>query len=139
MLVCRSGESEMAFRPEEYEHAMEEGVEFHWLTRPVEIVGEDGWVTGLKCMRMKPGEAGESGRTHTAPVEGSDLDFPVDSVLLSIGTRPNALLKQTAPGRHQRIYAGGDAVTGGATVIQAAGAGKRAAAAIHSDLLDDAS
>jgi glutamate synthase (NADPH/NADH) small chain len=155
MVVYRSTENEMTARIEEYEHAIEEGVEFHWLTNPIEVLGEDGWVTALKCMRMELGEPDESGRSRPAPIEGSEFIFPVDNVVLSIGTRPNPLLAKSTPDLRthswggllvderevetsvHRVYAGGDAVTGAATVILAAGAGKRAAEAIHSDLQAD--
>jgi glutamate synthase (NADPH/NADH) small chain len=142
----------MTARIEEYEHAIQEGVEFHWLTNPVEVLGEDGWVTGLRCVKMKLGEPDDSGRARPIPIEGSEFVFPVDNVVLSIGTRPNPLLSKATPGLKthswggllvderqvetsvHRVYAGGDAVTGAATVILAAGAGKRAAEAIHADL-----
>ena len=156
MVVYRRSENEMTARIEEYEHAIEEGVEFHWLTNPIEVLGEDGWVTGLKCMRMELGEPDESGRARPVPIEGSEFIFPVDNVVLSIGTRPNPLLSKSTPGLRthswggllvderevettvHRVYAGGDAVTGAATVILAAGAGKNAAEAIHADLTADA-
>lgn len=156
MVVNRHGENELTARIQDYEHAIEEGVEFHWLTHPVEILGEDGWVTGLKCMRTGPGEPDEAGRAHTAPIEGSEFVLPVDNLVLSTGTRPNPLLSKATPGLKthswggllvderrvetsvHRVYAGGDAVTGAATVILAAGAGKRAAEAIHADLVSSA-
>lgn len=156
MVVYRQSENEMTARIEEYKHAIEEGAEFHWLTDPTEVLGEDGWVTGLECMRMEPGEPDESGRARPVPIEGSEFVLPVDNVVLSIGTRPNPMLSNVTPGlkthswggllvderRAQtsvhRVYAGGDAVTGAATVILAAGAGKRAAEAIHADLESDA-
>jgi glutamate synthase (NADPH/NADH) small chain len=152
MVVYRRSENEMTARIEEYQHAIEEGVEFHWLTNPIAVLGEHGWVTGLKCVRMKLGEPDESGRARPIPIEGSEFVFPVDNVVLSIGTRPNPLLAKATPGLKthswggllvderqletsvRRVYAGGDAVTGSATVILAAGAGKRAAEAIHADL-----
>ena len=156
MVVYRRSENEMTARIEEYEHAIEEGVEFHWLTNPIEVLGEDSWVTGLKCMRMELGEPDDSGRARPVPIEGSEFIFPVDNVVLSIGTRPNPLLVKASPELKthswggllvderevetsvHRVYAGGDAVTGAATVILAAGAGKRAAEAIHADLEADA-
>ena len=154
MVLNSDSENEMTARAEEYERAIEEGVEFHWLTRTIEILGEEGWVTGLRCVRMKPGEPDDSGRVRSKPIEGSEFILPVDNVVLSIGTRPNPLLSKSAPGlkphswgglmvdeRHvetsvHRVYAGG-AVTGAATVILAAGAGKKAAEAIHADLAAD--
>lgn len=153
MIVYRRSDQEMTARVEEHHHAIEEGVEFHWLTNPVEVLGnEDGWVTGLKCIKMKLGEPDESGRARPVPIEGSEFVLPVDNVVLSIGNRPNPLLLQTTKGLDankkgclivedetaqtslRRVFAGGDAVTGAATVILAAGAGKSAAATIHADL-----
>lgn len=153
MIVYRRSEKEMTARIEEHHHAVEEGVEFKWLTNPVEILGNDnGWVTGLKCISMELGEPDDSGRARPVPIEGSEFIIPADNVVLSIGNRPNPLLLQTTKGlksnqkgcllvdqggvqtSRRRVYAGGDAVTGAATVILAAGAGKSAAAAIHEDL-----
>ncbi len=153
MIVYRRSEKEMTARIEEHHHAIEEGVEFKWLTNPVEILGNDnGWVTGLKCISMELGEPDDSGRARPVPIEGSEFIIPADNVVLSIGNRPNPLLLQTTEGlksnqkgcllvdqggvqtSRRRVYAGGDAVTGAATVILAAGAGKSAAAAIHEDL-----
>jgi len=155
LIVYRRSETEMTARIEEYHHAIEEGVEFHWLTNPIEVLGnEDGWVTGLRCQVMELGEPDESGRARPVPVAGSEFVLPVDSVVLSIGTTPNPMLLSSTTGletdRHgcivadaedgrttrARVYAGGDVVTGAATVILAAGAGKTAAAAIHRDLSD---
>jgi glutamate synthase (NADPH) small chain len=154
MVVYRRTEKEMSARVEEYHHAIEEGVKFHWLTNPVEILGNDeGWVTGLKCVQMKLGEPDSSGRARPIAVEGSEFVMPVESAVLAIGTTPNPLLtrsnrdirttswgglvvnEQTGETSRRRVYAGGDAVTGAATVILAAGAGKRAAQAIHDDLV----
>jgi glutamate synthase (NADPH) small chain len=156
MIVYRRSQKEMTARVEEHEHAIEEGVEFHWLTNPVRILGdEDGWVTGLECLRMQLGEPDESRRARPIPIVGSEFVLPVDNVVLSIGTTPNPLLARTTPGldtqswgglvisdgtsatSRAHVYAGGDAVTGAATVILAAGAGKRAAAAIHQELTSD--
>ncbi|TVR45647.1 MAG: NADPH-dependent glutamate synthase [Puniceicoccaceae bacterium] len=153
LIVYRRSEKEMSARVEEYHHAIEEGVQFNWLTNPIEILGDkEGWVTGLKCQRMRLGEPDASGRARPVPIEGSEFVLPVDNVVLAIGTTPNPLLIKTASGlettrrgclvaeettgqtSRRRIYAGGDAVTGAATVILAAGAGKRAARAIHADL-----
>jgi glutamate synthase (NADPH/NADH) small chain len=153
LVVYRRSVQEMTARVEEHEHAIEEGVEFHWLTNPVEIFGdEDGWVTGLRCVRMELGEPDESGRARPVPIEGSEFVIPVDNVVLSIGNKPNPLLLQTTKGleankwgclvvhdgtsetSREHVFAGGDAVTGAATVILAAGAGKDAAAEIHRDL-----
>ena len=155
MVVSRHSENEMTARIEEYKRAIEEGVEFHWLTNAIEVLGEDGWVTGLRCVRMKPGESDGSGHARPIPIEGSEFVIPVDNVVLSIGARPNPLLSKAAPGLKShsrggllvderqvesslhRVYAGDGAVTGAATVILAAGAGKKAAEAIHADLTAD--
>jgi glutamate synthase (NADPH/NADH) small chain len=153
LVVYRRSVQEMTARVEEHHHAIEEGVEFHWLTNPVEILGdEDGWVTGLRCIRMELGEPDASGRARPVPIEGSEFVIPVDNVVLSIGNKPNPLLLQTTKGleankwgclvvhdgtsetSREHVFAGGDAVTGAATVILAAGAGKDAAAEIHQDL-----
>ncbi len=99
MIVYRRSVKEMTARIEEHQHAIEEGVEFHWLTNPVEILGnEDGWVTGLKCVNMQLGEPDESGRVRPVPIEGSEFIMPVNTVVLSIGNRPNPLLLQTTAG-----------------------------------------
>jgi len=150
MIVYRRSEKEMGARVEEYHHAIEEGVQFHWLTAPLEILGNDeGWATGLRCQQMKLGPKDASGRARPVPIEGSEFELPVDNVVLAIGTTPNPLLTRTTSGlltnnkgclvadektgltSKALVFAGGDAVTGAATVILAAGAGKRAAHAIH--------
>ena len=154
IIVYRRSEKEMTARIEEHHHAVEEGVEFKWLTNPVEILGDEkGWVTGLKCLKMELGEPDDSGRARPVPIEGSEFVIPVETVVLSIGNMPNPLLVKTTEGlktnqkgclvveenssqtSRRRVYAGGDAVTGAATVILAAGAGKKAAATIHRDLI----
>jgi len=153
MIVYRRSEKEMSARVEEYGHAIEEGVRFHWLTSPLEIQGSaDGWVTGLRCQQMRLGEPDASGRARPVPIDGAEIVIPVDNVVLAIGTTPNPLLTRTTAGllttkngclvADERtgltpkplVFAGGDAVTGAATVILAAGAGKRAAQAIHESL-----
>ena len=106
MVVYRRSENEMTARIEEYQHAIEEGVEFHWLTNPIEVLGEDGWVTGLKCLRMELGEPDDSGRARPVPIEGSEFIFPVDNVVLSIGTRPNPLLAKATPGLKTHSWGG---------------------------------
>jgi len=155
MVVYRRSEREMSARIEEYHHAQEEGVEFHWLTNPLEIQGNaDGWATGLKCQKMKLGERDASGRARPVPIPDTEFVLPVDNVILAIGTTPNPLLTRTTSGllTNQKgclvadektgltskalVFAGGDAVTGAATVILAAGAGKRAAQAIHEALAE---
>ena len=99
MIVYRRSDQEMTARVEEHHHAIEEGVEFHWLTNPIEVLGdEDGWVTGLKCVRMELGEPDASGRARPVPIEGSEFVMPVDNVVLSIGNKPNPLLLQTTKG-----------------------------------------
>ena len=153
MIVYRRGEKEMSARVEEYGHAIEEGVQFHWLTSPLEVVGStDGWVTGLRCQKMRLGEPDRSGRARPVPIPGEEITIPVDNVVLAIGTTPNPLLTRTTAGllttkegclvadeetgrtSKPLVFAGGDAVTGAATVILAAGAGTRAAHAIHEAL-----
>jgi len=155
MIVYRRSEKEMGARLEEYHHAIEEGVKFNWLTNPLEILGNaDGWVGGLKCQKMTLGERDASGRARPIPVPESEFVIPVDNVILAIGTTPNPLLTRTTAGllttkkgclvadettgltSRARVFAGGDAVTGAATVILAAGAGKRAALAIKEALLN---
>ena len=153
MIVYRRSEKEMGARVEEYHHAMEEGVKFHWLTNPLEVLGSaEGWAKGLKCQKMQLGEPDASGRARPIPIPGSEFEIPVDNVILAIGTTPNPLLTRTTSGlltdkkgcliadektgltSKALVFAGGDAVTGAATVILAAGAGKRAANAIHEAL-----
>ncbi|MBI3935518.1 MAG: NADPH-dependent glutamate synthase [Betaproteobacteria bacterium] len=153
MIVYRRSEKEMGARVEEYHHAIEEGVEFQWLTNPLEVLDDGaGWVSGLKCQRMRLGEPDASGRARPIPIEGSEFVLPVDNVVLAIGTTPNPLLTRTTSGlltnkkgclvadehtgltSKSLVFAGGDAVTGAATVILAAGAGKRSAQAIHEAL-----
>jgi glutamate synthase (NADPH/NADH) small chain len=148
MIIYRRGELEMPARIEEIKHAKEEGVEFIMLTAPVEIMGnKGGWVSLLRCRRMELGEPDESGRRRPVPVTGSDFELEVDVVVNAVGTRANPLLTATAPDLKVNrwgnivtddngatsiggVYAGGDIVRGGATVILAMGDGKKAAAAI---------
>ena len=153
MIVYRRSEKEMSARVEEYHHAKEEGVQFHWLTNPLEVLDDgQGWAGGLKCQKMQLGAPDASGRARPIPIPGSEFVLPVDNVILAIGTTPNPLLTRTTSGlatnKHgclladeqtgltskPLVFAGGDAVTGAATVILAAGAGKRAAQAIHEAL-----
>ncbi len=150
MIVYRRGREEMPARAEEIHHAEEEGVEFHLLTNPVRILGdENGWVKGMECIRMELGEPDKSGRRRPKPIEGSEFVMDVDTVIMSLGTSPNPILVQTTEGlgahswgglkvdqdtgrtTKPRVWAGGDAVTGSATVILAMGAGKAAATDIH--------
>ena len=148
-IVYRRGMEELPARKEEGEHAEEEGIIFKTLHNPVEILGnEDGLVSGMKCVEMELGEPDESGRRRPIVKEGSEFVLDVDSVIMSIGTSPNPLIRSTTPGldannrgclitkdekgetTREGVYAGGDAVTGAATVILAMGAGKEAAKAI---------
>ena len=148
-IVYRRGMQELPARKEEIEHAEEEGIIFKTLTNPVEVLGdEQGKVTGIRCVEMELGEPDESGRRSPVVKENSEFDISVDTVIMSIGTSPNPLIRTTTPGletnRHgcivtngddglttrEGVYAGGDAVTGAATVILAMGAGKQAAKAI---------
>ncbi|WP_456008360.1 FAD-dependent oxidoreductase, partial [Clostridium butyricum] len=145
----RRGESELPARAEEVHHAKEEGVIFDVLTNPTEIlVDENGWVKGMKCVRMELGEPDTSGRRSPVEIPGSEFVMDVDTVIMSLGTSPNPLISSTTEGLEinkrrcivaeeetglttkEGVYAGGDAVTGAATVILAMGAGKKAAAAI---------
>ncbi len=147
-VVYRRGEAEMPARLEEQHHAKEEGVEFKTLCNPVSIIGdEDGRVCGMNCIRMELGEPDASGRRRPIEIEGSEFVLDVDTVIMSLGTSPNPLIRSTTPGldtnrkgclivnedemtTRDGVFAGGDAVTGAATVILAMGAGKKAAAAI---------
>ncbi len=143
-IVYRRGMEELPARLEEVRHAEEEGIRFHTLCAPLEILGDKGWVRGLRCVRMQLGEPDESGRRGFSRIEGSEFEMPVDTVIMAIGTDPNPLLPRRTQGletdsrgriiadengltRKGRVWAGGDAVTGAATVILAMGAGKAAA------------
>ncbi|MBN2331497.1 MAG: NADPH-dependent glutamate synthase [Deltaproteobacteria bacterium] len=153
-IVYRRSMEEMPARNEEIHHAEQEGVEFALLANPVRIIGNDqGWVTGVECVRMALGEPDESGRRRPVPVEGSEFIIDVDTVVVSIGNGPNPLIPNTTPGlelsrwgninadeetgqtSRKGVFAGGDIVTGAATVIMAMGAGKKAAAAMHEYLM----
>jgi len=148
-IVYRRSEAEMPARLEEVHHAKEEGIEFHLLRNPVKIIDDgNGQVCGIECLKMELGEPDASGRRSPVPVEGSNYVIDVDTVVMSIGTSPNPLIRSTTKGleanrkgclvvneetnqtTREAVYAGGDAVTGAATVILAMGAGKKAAAAI---------
>ncbi len=151
-IVYRRTEKELPARREEVEHAMEEGINFKMLTNPVEILGDDtGWVKGMLCNEMELGEPDEKGRRAPVVKEGAMCTVECDSVIMSIGTSPNPLIKSTTEGleinsrggiivneegltSRENVYAGGDAVTGAATVILAMGAGKTAAKAIDEAL-----
>ena len=152
-IIYRRTEAELPARREEVEHAKEEGIEFRFLTNPVAVLGnEQGWVSGIRSQQMELGEPDASGRRRPVAVEGSEHDLPMDCVIMALGTSPNPLIKSTTEGLETQkwggiiveeetgktsrdgVYAGGDAVTGAATVILAMGAGKTAAAAIDKQL-----
>ena len=151
-IVYRRGEAEMPARKEEQHHAKEEGIEFKTLCNPVEILGdEDGRVCGMKCIRMELGEPDASGRRRPVEIPGSEFVLDVDTVIMALGTSPNPLIRSTTPGLETNkkgclivnedemttrdgVFAGGDAVTGAATVILAMGAGKKGASAIDAYL-----
>ncbi len=150
-IVYRRGEEEMPARNEEIHHAKEEGIHFRLLTNPTEILGdEDGFVRAMTCVEMELGEPDAKGRRRPVAKPGSEFELPVETVIVAIGNSPNPLIKKTTPdlptekwggitadenGRtgKAKVYAGGDAVTGAATVILAMGAGKKAAKAILED------
>ena len=148
-IVYRRTEKELPARAEEVHHAKEEGIQFAMLTNPVEVIGdENGWVKAVKCIRMELGEPDESGRRSPVEVVGSEFEIETDTVIMSLGTSPNPLIAKTTAGlettrrgclvadengatTRKGVFAGGDAVTGAATVILAMGAGRKAAAAIN--------
>lgn len=151
-IIYRRGEEELPARAEEIHHAKQEGINFKLLTNPTEIMGEDGWVKALKCTEMVLGEADHSGRRRPEAKPGSEHIIPVETVIIAIGQTPNPLIRRTTTGLEtqnwggiiveeatmetskKNVYAGGDVVTGAATVILAMGAGKKAANAIHRQL-----
>lgn len=152
-IVYRRSRAELPARLEEVEHAEEEGVKFLFLTNPTKYLGNDeGWLTGLECIKMELGEPDASGRRKPVPIEGSEFVLPVDVAIVAIGQGPNPLLTKTTPdletnkrgnivadelGKTSKegVYAGGDVVTGAATVIKAMGAGRTAAKSIHEYLM----
>jgi glutamate synthase (NADPH/NADH) small chain len=154
-LVYRRAEEQAPARREELENAKAEGVIFHWLTNPVEILGTDKmWVRGMRVQAQELGEPDSSGRPRPVPIPGSEYDMDVDMVVMAIGTRPNPMIftdqpdlertrrgtvvaiEETGRTRKPRVWAGGDIVTGAATVISAMGAGKRAAEDMDAFLKD---
>ncbi len=149
-VIYRRSEAEMPARKEEVKHAQQEGIEFRVLTNPIEFLSDGkGWLNAVRCMRMELGEADASGRRRPVPVEGSEFELPLSVAVIAIGTGANPLIQSTTPGLNtnkrnyieadattQRtsrrgVFAGGDIVTGSATVILAMGAGRRAAKSIH--------
>jgi glutamate synthase (NADPH/NADH) small chain len=155
-IVYRRSEAEMPARKEEIHHAIEEGVQFMMLTAPINFIGNgDGKVKAMECIKMQLGEPDASGRRRPVPIEGSNVTLEVDLVVVAIGNSSNPLIPQTTPGldvnkwgnilvtqetmqtSRKGVYAGGDIVTGGATVILAAGAGKVAARAMHKYLMEE--
>ena len=155
-IAYRRSEKEMPARIEEIHHAKDEGVEFHLLTAPIRFIGDDkGKVRAMECIKMELGEPDASGRRRPVPIEGSNYTMEVDLVVVAIGNSSNPLIQATTPGlktnkwgnitvneetmetSRKGLYAGGDIVTGGATVILAAGAGKKAARAMHKYLMEE--
>jgi glutamate synthase (NADPH/NADH) small chain len=148
-IVYRRTENESKARDAELAHAREEGIEFMWLNNAVEVLGDDeGWVRGLRCIEMELGEPGADGRRRPLPIEGSEFEIEVGLVIVAYGNRPHPLVPSSTEGLKvgqdgtiqvtgpegqtnlEGVFAGGDIVTGAATVIQAMGAGKDAAGAI---------
>jgi len=153
-VLYRRSRAEMPARIDEVHHAEQEGIRFEFLTAPVEILGDQqGWVRGVRCLRMELGEPDDSGRRRPVPIAGSEFDFECDQAIVAIGNGPNPLVPDTTPdlatnrwgnivaeaetGQTSKcaVFAGGDIVSGAATVILAMGAGKQAAAAIHAFLM----
>ena len=148
-IIYRRSEAELPARLEEVHHAKEEGIVFEMLTNPVEILtNEEGFVNGIRCVRMELGEPDQSGRRRPVAIEGSEFVIDTDAVIMALGTSPNPMIASTTPGLETNkrrcivadesngktskdcVFAGGDAVTGAATVILAMGAGKAAAKGI---------
>jgi len=149
-LVYRRSEAEMPARAEEVKHAREEGIEFRMLTNPIEFIGDErGWLAGARCVRMELGEPDASGRRRPVEIKGSEYILPANVAIIGVGTSANPLIQSTTPElatnqwnyivadpetmrtSKRGVFAGGDIVTGGATVILAMGAGRKAAASIH--------
>jgi len=154
-IVYRRSRDEMPARIEEIHHAEEEGVQFYLLTAPTQLIGNDnGWVTGMECLQMELGEPDESGRRRPVPKKGSEFKLECDMAVIAIGAGPNPLLTTTTPGlelnkrgyivadpetgktKKPGVWAGGDIVTGSATVILAMGAGRKAANSMHDYLMN---
>jgi glutamate synthase (NADPH/NADH) small chain len=155
-LVYRRSQAEMPARVEEVHHALAEGIEFRMLTNPIEFLGDEkGWLTGARCVRMELGEPDEGGRRRPVPIAGSEYILPADVAIIGVGTTANPLIQSSTPDLQTNkrnyivadpkttrtskrgVFAGGDIVTGGATVILAMGAGRKAAASIHEYLASD--
>jgi glutamate synthase (NADPH) small chain len=154
LIVYRRSEAEMPAKKEELQHAKEEGVRFEMLTSPKKILGENGWVTGIECIRMELSEPDDSGRRRPVPLKDSEFQIPLDIVIIAVGTGANPLIPQSAGDlavnktgyiiadeetgltNRKGLYAGGDIVTGSATVISAMGAGRKAAKAIHEYVME---
>jgi glutamate synthase (NADPH/NADH) small chain len=155
-IVYRRSRTEMPARDEEIHHAEQEGIQFHLLTTPIKFIGDDnGIVKAMECLKMELGEPDASGRRRPVPIKGSNYIMDVDLVVVAIGNSSNPLVQKTTPGldvnkwgniladeetmltSRKGVYAGGDIVTGGATVILAAGAGKTAARAMHKYLMEE--
>ncbi len=148
-IIYRRSEKELPARLEEYENAVEEGVIFHFLTLPIRLIGnENGWLKEIECLRMKLGELDSSGRRKPIPIKGSEFIMPMDAYIVAIGNSPNPIIPETTSGLEigrrgnivtdengktskDRVWAGGDIVTGAATVILAMGAGRKAALSMH--------
>jgi glutamate synthase (NADPH/NADH) small chain len=148
--IYRRSECEMPARAEEAKHAREEGIDFHMLTNPVEFLADgEGWLGAIRCVRMELGEPDPSGRRRPVPIAGSEFDLPISVAVIAIGTNANPIVQSTTPGlgtdkrgyvqadcgtqrtSRKGVFAGGDIVTGSATVILAMGSGRRAANSIH--------
>ncbi|MCK5585117.1 FAD-dependent oxidoreductase, partial [Candidatus Bipolaricaulota bacterium] len=152
VIVYRRSEAELPARGEEVHHAKEEGIQFQLLTNPIEFIGENGNLKAIRCIKMELGELDDSGRRRPVPIEGTEFEIEATTVVIAVGNGPHPLIPQTTPHLDlnrwgsivadpetgltsiRSVYAGGDIVTGAATVIEAMGAGKRAAQAMHAFL-----
>jgi len=155
VIVYRRSEAELPARGEEVHHAKEEGIQFQLLTNPIEFIGENGNLKAIRCIKMELGEPDDSGRRRPVPIEGSEFEIEATAVIIAVGNGPHPLIPQTTPNLDlnrwgsivadpetgltsiRGVYAGGDIVTGAATVIEAMGAGKRAAQAMHAFLAEE--
>ncbi len=154
-IIYRRSREEMPARKEEVHHAEQEGIQFHLLTNPIAFIGdENNWVVQIECQKQELGEPDDSGRRRPVPIKGSEFKIPVDTVVVAVGNSPNPLVPATTPGldtgrkgnvvaddetgatSRQGVFAGGDIVTGAATVILAMGAGRKAARAIHNYVMN---